>query len=164
MDQYGYYIFQYGAPIFGVSMGLLAFPDSVRTLRKSLLARHWPQAAGVVRVSDIVASQAIVPKGSGPRCRASLVYEYEVNRQKFTGTRIFFGNFGTSHRPWLQTILAPYPVNAPVVVFYDPAHPCHSVLRTGLTWFNLLQLGLSAFFIIFAVAWFFAAKQLLPLM
>jgi hypothetical protein len=61
-----------------------------------------------------------------------------VNNQAFYGTTIAHVGRSFSSPAQAQTVLARYPLNAPVVVYYNPAKPSDAVLERKAPGSNFL--------------------------
>src|SRR5262245_2949042 len=59
--------------------------------------------------------------------RLTIVYEYEVDGRRYTGTRYCFAEMGTNTNAW-HKIAAELPVGTDVRVSYDPDNPAESLL------------------------------------
>ena len=107
-------------------------------------SRNWPKTEGTI-LSSTVRHDSTRKSGS---FRAEVTYTYTAGSVSFTGDRISFGNFGTSGTGHANAIVARYPRNAKVIVYYSPRDPSLSVLETGISlgeW--LLPLGGLAFMV-----------------
>lgn len=107
----------------------------------------WPSTLGRVLESGVDDSDS-------DSLSAKLRYEYTVNGQKHIGWRISFAGYSPT-RSAIQEMLAAYPPQAAVSVYYDPADPARSTLKTGAHRDWLLPAGLGAAFLGVAV-WLFS--------
>jgi hypothetical protein len=119
---------------FGI-VWLVAGPMVVMALamlaNKMMQARRasvWPQAAGQITKSDVVATHH---QKSGEATEVTNIpaieYVFSVKGSRFTGTRISIGeDTGGANT---EATLAHYPVGAAVKVHYDPADPGNCVLE-----------------------------------
>lgn len=103
----------------------------------------WPSTVGHVLESRVDDSDS-------DSLSAKLRYEYTVNGQKHIGWRISFAGYSPTRRS-IQEMLAEYPPHAAVPVYYDPADPARSTLKTGAHRDWLLPAGLGAAFLGVAV-------------
>ena len=113
-----------GATIFGwlfivIGGALLAGVGTLYAIARRAIT--WPSGEGRVLAAWWDTDAAVSAYRRNRRLRVT--YEYEVAGQKFTGTRIAFGDslFG-----WLRTRsddAIPYTVGQAVIVSYDPGHP-----------------------------------------
>lgn len=77
---------------------------------------------------------------------AKVCYRYAVGGEEFTGSRIAFGVKPTN-KAATSEIVAKYPVDTAVMVYYDPEKPQEAVLErnTNSGWVQIL-LGIGLFF------------------
>lgn len=81
----------------------------------------WPQTPGLITASGI-------DDPDGENLRPDIRYSYSVAGQRHEGRRIAYSGYGNS-RHALEQLIARYPLNAEVPVFYDPAQPARAVLE-----------------------------------
>ncbi len=126
------------ASIFAV-LGIAALCAGVTTLSRAFNSVHWPTAPGVVRYAQLQTQDRAerVNDGMGGTSTehtedysTNVVYEFEVNDQKY------FGNvrkFGVLNGDLIQEEAArdKYPVGAKVNVAYSPVNPNIAVLEPG---------------------------------
>jgi Protein of unknown function (DUF3592) len=108
-----------------VAMALAMLANKMIQARR---ASVWPQAAGRITRSDVVATRH---QKSGEATEVTNIpaveYEFSVQGSRFTGTRISIGeDTGGANT---EATLAHYPVGAAVMVYYDPADPGNCVLE-----------------------------------
>lgn len=103
----------------------------------------WPSTIGRVLESRVDDSDR-------DSLSAKLRYEYTVNGQKHVGWRVAFAGYSPT-RGAIQGMLAEYPPQAEVAVYYDPADPSRSTLKTGVHGDWLLPAGLGTAFLGMAV-------------
>ncbi len=98
------------------------------------LATSWPAAPGVILGCQVTQERpiaALFAPGNPSQSRyytPRVHYRYPVGRD-YDGTRIRFGALNFRTRAAAEAVVQPYPVNAPVMVRYDPANPAESVLE-----------------------------------
>ena len=71
-------------------------------------------------------------------------YQYSVNGKVYTGSRLYFGDFGLRMRSRAEKIVSQFPEEEKVLVYHDPNDPESAVLIPGITKdsFGVLGLGL----------------------
>jgi hypothetical protein len=107
-------------------------------------SRHWLKTEGTI-LSSTVRHDSTRKSGN---FRAEVTYAYTAEGASFTGDRVSFGSFGTSGVAHADAIVARYPKNSKVTVFYSPREPSLSVLETGISFGEwLLPLGGLAFMV-----------------
>ncbi|MFH1923230.1 MAG: DUF3592 domain-containing protein [Planctomycetota bacterium] len=110
------------------------------TLIEAAASRSWPQASGRITESRVESWE----DSEGDRSyAASINYEYEVNRIRYTGDRISFGDHSSGGPSLAHSLVRRYPTRKGVQIFYDPNRPERSVLKPGLTPLAFLFLGLA---------------------
>lgn len=87
----------------------------------------WAKASGRI-LSSRVAVDTVVDGDGQYTASARIEYEFFVQRQKFTGTRVAYGGYAGS---W-QKIVERYPKDKHVDVFYRRSEPEECVLKPGL--------------------------------
>lgn len=63
-------------------------------------------------------------------------YEYTVEGTAYRGTLLQSGHIGSSNRARAEQLIAPYPADTAVPVFYDPRRPATAILVRGTSWGN----------------------------
>lgn len=104
------------ALILGVGLSLFG----VFAMVKSSTAQRWHVTEGVVIESKVIGGFDAVAK---PR----VSYRYEVDGKSYTSDRISFLLFGDDSHA--EQVVAAYPQNRIVTVYYDPTNPAESVLE-----------------------------------
>lgn len=123
--------------------GLLFLWIGLRLRQHGHASALWPSTLGHVLESGVDDSDS-------DSLSAKLRYEYTVNGQKHIGWRIAFAGYSPDRRS-IEDLLAEYPSRAAVPVYYDPADPARSTLKTGAHRDWLLPAGLGAAFLGVAV-------------
>jgi hypothetical protein len=116
-----------GLIAFGLFLGLQAFTTLVEQARAWDGARRskaWPAVDGVVEISKITWRGI-----RSPSAHPVVTYRYHINGVAYVGERINFSFARTYFTPEAETILARYPANSKVTVYYDPHHPTESTLE-----------------------------------
>jgi hypothetical protein len=116
-----------GLIAFGLFLGLQAVSTLVEQVRAWDGARRsktWAVVDGMVEESRMT-WQGI----RSPRAHPVVTYRYLVNGVAYLGKRINFSFAPIYFTPEAETILARYPANAKVTVYYDPHHPAESTLE-----------------------------------
>ncbi len=119
------------ALVVGGPLSVMLIAMIVNKLLQLRRAAHWPQAAGRIVKSDVVAShQRRIDKETEVINLPAIEYEFSANGQKYTGRRISVGE--DSGGANTEATLARYPVGSAVTVYYDPADPENCVLERSL--------------------------------
>jgi hypothetical protein len=110
--------------------GIAALAGGLIGLSRARNSEHWPKAPGVIRYSDLLRDQP-TERGASSSYSANLVYEFEVEGQKYFGRVRRFGVFhgdlpqeaGTAQR---------YTEGTAVQVAYLPTNPNLACLEPGV--------------------------------
>jgi hypothetical protein len=116
--------------------GIVILGIGLHSLRNAQASKDWPTTEGTV-VSATVRTSASQP-GSGKNAppngatyHAKISYEYKVDETAYTGTRVAYGDCGSSRPSRAHSIVDRYPEGATVKVFYNPEAPAEAVLEPG---------------------------------
>lgn len=122
-----------------VALGAFLLIYGLRSKRKAGASQGWPSVQGQIVTSEV--KQSISHDDDGGQSVSyypAVQYAYQVNGQGYMGKQISFGGtLGGNDPAKAQAKLAPYPPNAMVTVYYDPAKPQDAVLERssgGATW------------------------------
>ncbi|MFN3491793.1 MAG: DUF3592 domain-containing protein [Anaerolineales bacterium] len=77
-------------------------------------------------------------------------YDYTVNGEKYTGSRIVFGGglLGVIHYKFIQSEMQQYKEGQTVTVYYKESSPKNSVLQPGLKWQTYVQAGVGILLVV----------------
>ncbi len=112
---------------------------SAGTIDTYLEMRSWPSVGGTILSSDIAGIRAFRPE---------ITYEYIVNNTTYKRTTdLQMPSFGgrTSKLDVATKLAGMYPIGTEVTVFYEPADPGDSRLKTGVPVEIYLRLALGFF-------------------
>jgi len=129
-----------GILIFGL-VGLGLFIGGAWSYSKALATQSWPTTEGRITSSQIYEDS----DEDGTSYGLNVSYDYVVNDQRYTGTRISLTDYSSSYN-YATGLAEKYPVDQRVPVFYDPADPAKSVLETGANWVQYLLMGMGCCF------------------
>jgi hypothetical protein len=128
------------ALIVGGPLSVMLIAMVVNKLLQLRRAAHWPQAAGRIVKSDIVAShERRIDRETEVINLPAIEYEFSADGRKYTGIRISVGE--DSGGASIEATLARYAVGAAVTVYYDPADPENCVLERDLPGFHVQGCG-----------------------
>lgn len=88
---------------------------------KGLASVNWPGTDGTITVSR-------VDDSDNENLRPDIVYTYTVSGKERRGTRIAYSGYSVS-RSNIEAMVAKYPAQSPVKVYYNPQAPEQSVLE-----------------------------------
>lgn len=90
-------------------------------------------------------------------------YQYAAAGKWYQSNQVSFGSWGDRDPAFAQSYVNRYPVGAPVVVYYLPAHPSFAVLEPAVTsttyfyfWFTL---GMGSFGTLLLAIWLFVVLK-----
>lgn len=89
--------------------------------KQSLASQNWPSVKGEILISQ-------VDDHNLEDMRPNIVYSYTAQGQALKGTRIAYSGYN-ANRASIEKIVARYPANTPVTVYYNPQSPSQSVLE-----------------------------------
>ena len=118
--------------LFGAAISTWGVQNLLRA-RESL---DWPKASGQIVSSHVSTDRS--KESDGVSYRARIEYEFLVKQRKFTGTRIAYGDYGSSFRSVHEEIAKRYSKGKTVEVFYRPSDPKECLLEPGVkgqTWY-----------------------------
>lgn len=119
--------------------GLFALTWGIRGLHAAVTSKDWPTTEGTVVRSELEKHRKKGGVASTQRknrfsYRPQVHYEFMVDGQSYTGSRLTFSDYSTSNEDQMQAVIAPYPVGTKVSVYYDPNKPSECTLETGFGW------------------------------
>lgn len=122
--------------LVGLSLGLAGVVFFGRLVVRSLLARSWPTAEGVVT--------SVVTRKAGRRLtglQCTVTYEYVINERRHSASRLWFGDtFDISHAT-AESVRRRFQERQRIEVRYQPSNPAQATIdaRAGwLTWAGLV--------------------------
>ncbi len=123
--------------IFLIFIGLISAlgGDQIQKIKNAHASINWASIEGKILSSEIK-SKTNTTRSSGKRRRstsyfANILYEYEIKGEKYTGKKISYGDYGSSDYDSVKTIVANYPRDKKVDVFYNTINPKEAVLEPG---------------------------------
>ncbi|MGJ8656430.1 MAG: DUF3592 domain-containing protein [Akkermansiaceae bacterium] len=105
-------------------------------------SESWPSVKGVVLTSKV----SVNSDSDGTTYGADVTYKYVVDKQRYEGDRVAFGEVSTSSRNRAQKIVKRYRKGKKVAIFYDPNEPEVSVLEKGVSGGSWLLPGMGVLF------------------
>ncbi len=99
---------------------------------RSLESNNWPTVSGKVILSRVVES-----KGAGESALTSyyadIAFTYAVNGKEITSGMVSMSDLISTDKSYHEKLVAKYPQDARVTVFYNPNNPRDGVLEPGFT-------------------------------
>lgn len=122
-----------------LGMGTIVTAMGIHGLISAGESVHWPTAQGEITTSTIEARRETDRRDRpGTTYRAQVRYQFFVDRQRFEGDLVAYGDYGSSDRGHAERITRRYPQGKIVTVYYRPGQPNDALLEPGIhtqTWF-----------------------------
>lgn len=99
-------------------------------VKEAEASENWPTTSGIITYSDITQ----YTNNEGNIMYSNVInYEFTIDNKSYIGDRISLSSNGesTSSLGEVKKALLKYPVNATVLVYYDPELPNNAVLEPG---------------------------------
>ena len=146
-------------PFIFVFVGAIIVFFGVRGLIKAQASVDWPSSSGKIVASSVEHHRSTGEKGA--TYHADILYEFSVGGTVFNGTRVAYGDYGSSSPSHARRIVNRYPEKKVVTVYYMPENPEECLLEPGVklqAWF-LPGLGLVFFTVGCLIAYFPRPKK-----
>jgi len=108
----------------------------------------WPAVKGKMTYARAVSTKV----DNKNEYRLSVKYRYIVDGKSYTGERITASDQNQKTRSRANNVLKKYPVGGEVSVYYNPARPGSSVLKTGVNKNVSLPIGIAVVCFLLAMA------------
>jgi len=139
--------------VFGLLFSSLVLVFDYSTVRE--IAGEWRSQSFAQTTGHVLSSKLTTHYGKHISYSADFVYDYTVDGQRFTGTKVDYGRALNSTHAWAQSLLTRYPAGSTTPVYFDRANPSDAVLEPGLRGpglfttvflvpFNVMMIGLWA--------------------
>jgi hypothetical protein len=127
------------APWLTLIIGAIALFLGGRNLWRAAASPAWPSVRGVIEESKVESRASTTSEeGANPTTyQARIRFRYTVNGRTFTGTRVAYGDHGSSDISQAQAVVNQYKRGMTVTVFYLEGSPGICVLESGVqpqTW------------------------------
>jgi hypothetical protein len=97
--------------------------------KKERDSKSWPKTRGVITHSSIESDLVNVGGGSAVVVRPKIIYEYEVNRKKYTSSQLAITERNTASEDLAREKAEKYSPGQQVDVYYDPRNPSFAILN-----------------------------------
>jgi hypothetical protein len=115
-----------------VMLGAAVLYFGARNQRKAEESRSWPTAPGRIIESRLIESTSTDNDGmTSTSYKPSIRYTYEVGGKKLQGERLNRGMSMAYDAGTARGIMARYPMDAAVTVYYNPSAPAEAALETS---------------------------------
>jgi Protein of unknown function (DUF3592) len=108
-------------------VGTLALFFGIRGVLRGHASTAWPAIPGVVQQSSVEYQSS----SKGGTYHARVLYTYVLEGATHSGSRVTYGDYGSSDPSHAQGIVNRYPAGKAVTVHYMPDDPDESVLEPG---------------------------------
>jgi hypothetical protein len=108
-------------------IGTIALFFGVRGVLRGHASTGWPAVPGIIQESSVEYQSS----SKGGTYHARIRYTYVLEDTTRSGSRVTYGDFGTSDPSHAQNIVNRYPAGRAVTVHYMPGDPDESVLEPG---------------------------------
>jgi len=88
-------------------------------------SESWPAISCTVNAASV---NRVAKPGSTPRFVPALTYEYRVDGNSYSSTRVWFGDHGTTNELTANAAVSPFLVDGDFQCYVDPNHPSSAVL------------------------------------
>ena len=143
---------------YAIGIGILLY--ALWSAKRSNAAANWPTSNGTI--TNCILNQANDGDG-GTTYEVKVKYNYAVNGQTFSSSRLAFGYAGSSGRNAHQQIYETLRSARSVTVRYDPGDPSNSTLSFGIHRSIRFQFAFAitwlAFVFGFTVIWWVASQN-----
>ena len=100
---------------------------------KAKASADWPSSPGQIVSSSVEGRSSTGDVGrSRTTYHADIVYEFLVGGMTFNGTRVAYGDYGSSSSSHSTRIVDRYPKGKSVTVYYMPENPEECLLEPGV--------------------------------
>ncbi|NBX52404.1 MAG: DUF3592 domain-containing protein [Proteobacteria bacterium] len=148
-----------GFVVFAI-FGLIFYHMSTDMIKKGQESLNWPKTVGVVMESEIYRSK----DGEGKEIYSpNVTVQYNVYGNEYQTKQIdSSGPYSTSDFSSVQKVVAQYPKNKSVYVYYDNENHADALLEPGVSMFPRLLKGTS--YLLFFASLYMLVKFLITLM
>ncbi len=153
-------LFAFLLPLAAIGFGLVAIGSYWKLRQERLASRRWPIAQGRITRSEVVSEMVRHEDDRGratteERFRAAIEFGYSAAGRSYHSTHWNWGWTALhSDRSGAEAVIAKYPVNGEVTVYYDPAQPETAVLdptnKSGVSaplWAGIFLIAVGALFL-----------------
>lgn len=138
--------------VFTLLGGLIAF-WGLRIMALDRAIGRWPRAPGRILASSIDSESGTYRDQQGYDVESTTYvlkakYEYEVNGQKYIGTKVCRAPMPTNNYDKVKQSLDRYPINGKIGVLYDPRSPETAYLETRVSVGAIFLVSFGVFFLL----------------
>lgn len=125
-------------PLLFILVGASVLFLGLRGLVRAKASVDWPNTQGEIVESSVDRRRSSGNDGSSTTYHAEILYEFSVDGTLFNGSRVAYGDYGSSNPSHARRIVNNYPKGKSVTVYYMPGNPEESLLEPGVkakAWF-----------------------------
>ncbi|MHC4253174.1 MAG: DUF3592 domain-containing protein [Planctomycetota bacterium] len=127
-------------PLIFIAAGAITLYFGVRGIARARASVDWPTARGRIVSStvDRRRSSSGSRRGSSTTYHAEVLYELSVDGTAHDGSRVAYGDYGSSNPSHARRVVNRYPKGTQVAVHYMPGNPEECLLEAGMkaqSWF-----------------------------
>lgn len=125
-------------PLIFLAIGAGVSFFGLRGLGRAKASAGWPTAQGTVMESSVDRRRSSGSSGSSTTYHAEILYEFSAEGTTFNGSRVAYGDYGSSNPSHARRIVNNYPKGKSVTVYYMPGNPEECLLEPGMkvkSWF-----------------------------
>ncbi len=127
------FFFSWVFPLIFVAVGASLAVFGVRGLLRARDSVAWPSVQGRIVESSVERHHRSGSKGgSSSTYHAEILYEFAVDGTTYNGTRVAYGDYGSSNPSHARRIVNRYPAGKNVAVYHLPGNPEECLLEPGV--------------------------------
>ncbi|WP_372367555.1 DUF3592 domain-containing protein [Candidatus Uabimicrobium sp. HlEnr_7] len=113
--------------VFFILIGLFGFVYSTYQIYMGVSSHSWPATKGLIVSSEVIKTSSKRRTSYEPEIK----YTYKVHDKEYTGDIYIFG-YNSARLDEAEKVVAKYPENKEVRVYYKKTQPSIAVLKTGV--------------------------------
>ncbi len=142
--------------------GLVLAGLGFRTISDALASSSWPMVQGTIvesRVDEVRRSKPPKQQVKQSKFRPVVDYEYSVNTESYTSSRVQFGETLLNSKQAAETAISSYPAGQVVNVYYKPSAPKSAVLQPGMNFQSIFYPAIGVILILIGLPLLFKRRR-----
>jgi hypothetical protein len=142
-------------PAVFIVAGALLAAYGLRNLYLAFQSLSWPSAEAVIEQSSVDFHRGQHHRNgrsSAGTYHARIIYAFQVEGVEYQGTRVTFGDYGSSTPFHAREVANRFPMGKQVKAYYSPKNPRHCVLEPGVDWATWLHPAIGLLFLAAGIA------------
>lgn len=128
-------------------------------VKKGYESLSWPSVKGIVTSSEIEESHSSShKKSSSAKWSVELKYQYTIEGNEYSGTRITYKGIDSSHQGAIE-LSKKYSIGKHVMVYYNPENKAEAVLVQGYGWMGIIFIVMPVVMLLFWIIILFVRKN-----